>query len=131
VAEEQIDLAALRPDDDPAVIAARAELRIRVDGYQDLTMRLENARLELETARAALPFRYVVTQPPERPRKPIAPNVLIIVVGGLVTGLGAGLMLAIWMRVRAEARAAGTTALAHIGRLNELLDQPVTMPVAA
>lgn len=131
VAEEQIDLAALRPDDDPAVIAARAELRIRVDGYQDLTMRLENARLELETARAALPYRYVVTQPPERPRKPTAPNVLVIVVGGLVTGLGAGLMFSIWMRIRAESNEAGHSALTHLSRLHIVHDEDERDTVAA
>jgi len=117
-AGEPVDLAALRPDDDPTVIAARAELRIRVDGYQDLTMRLENARLELETAHAALPFRYVVTQPPERPRKPLAPNVMLIVLGGLITGVGAGVLLAIALRVRADARAAGHGVAAHLAQLD-------------
>jgi uncharacterized protein involved in exopolysaccharide biosynthesis len=117
--DEPIDLAAIRPDDDPAVIAARGELRIRVDGYQDLTMRLENARLELETARAALPFRYVVTQPPTRPRRPMSPNVLIIVLGGIVTGVGAGVLLAVSLRIRDEARAAGRGIVAHLARLDE------------
>jgi uncharacterized protein involved in exopolysaccharide biosynthesis len=116
--ETPLDPAAARPDDDPTVIAARAELRIRVDGYQDLTMRLENARLELETARAAMPFRYLLTQPPERPRKPVAPAVPLIVAGALLAGLSSGLLLAIGLRIRAESRAAGVTVMVRLATLD-------------
>jgi hypothetical protein len=115
--EPMLDPATARPDDDPVVITARAELRLRVDGYQDLSMRLENARLELETARAALPFRYMVTQPPERPRKPIAPAVPMILIGGLLAGLGAGVLLALAWTVRAEARAAGVPVRVRLATL--------------
>lgn len=118
VDESALDPAAARPDDDPRVIAARAELRIRVDGYQDLTMRLENARLELETARAAMPFRYMLTHPPERPRKPVAPAVPIIVMGALFAGLFSGFLLALTMRIRAESRAAGQSIIARLQSLD-------------
>jgi uncharacterized protein involved in exopolysaccharide biosynthesis len=118
VDESPLDPAAARPDDDPTVIAARAELRIRVDGYQDLTMRLENARLELETARAAMPFRYMLTHPPERPRKPVAPAVPIIVMGALFAGLFSGFLLALAMRIRAESRAAGQSIIARLQSLD-------------
>jgi hypothetical protein len=116
--EPELDAAAARPDDDPVVIAARAELRLRVDGYQDLSMRLENARLELETAKAAMPFRYMVTHPPERPRKPVAPAVPLIIVGGLLAGLGAGVLLALAGTVRAEARAAGVPVRVRLATLD-------------
>jgi len=115
--EPMLDPSVARPDDDPTVIAARAELRLRVDGYQDLAMRLENARLELETAKAALPFRYMVTHPPERPRRPVAPAVPLILVGGLLAGLGAGVLLALAWTVRAEARAAGIPVLVRLATL--------------
>jgi len=115
--EPLVNPAAARPDDDPVVIAARAELRLRVDGYQDLSMRLENARLELETARAAMPFRYMITHPAERPRKPIAPAVPLIIAGGLCAGLGAGVLLALAWTVRTEARQAGVPVRVRLATL--------------
>ncbi len=132
VDEAPLEQGAVRVEDDPTVIAARAELRIRVDGYQDMTMRLENARLELETARAALPFRYVVTHPPERPRRPVAPNVAIIVLGGLVAGALSGALLALALAVRAEARAAGRNVLAQLASLHTVPNAVhAAQPVAA
>ncbi len=86
------DPASARPDDDPTVIAARAHLRMSADGLQDLMMRTENARIELETARAAIPYKYVVTRPADRPRKPDAPNVGLLLIGGFMSGTMAGVL---------------------------------------
>lgn len=103
-----------RADDDPTVIAARAMLRMSADGLQDLTMRTENARIELETARAAVPFKYIVTRPADQPRKPDAPNVPLLIVGGFMAGLLAGVMASLRRYVVAETRRSGLTTLALV-----------------
>ncbi len=93
------------PDDDASVIYARALLRIDVDDYQDMVTRLNNARIELETARAAFPFRYTVTRPAERPRKPDSPNAALVIVGAVLAGLGAGVTAALALELRSHAAA--------------------------
>jgi uncharacterized protein involved in exopolysaccharide biosynthesis len=93
---------ATSPDEDASVIYARALLRIDVDDYQDMVSRLNNARIELETARAAFEFRYMVTGPAERPRRPDGPNVMMIVIGGLIAGLASGVSAALALELRSR-----------------------------
>lgn len=73
--------------DDPAVMVAQDQLRMAISRYQDILMRLDAARIELDTARAAFKYRYSVVSPAQTPRHPISPNVLLIVLGGLLGGL--------------------------------------------
>lgn len=91
------------PDQDVDVAYARAMLRVAVDTYEDLSMRAGNARIEASTARAAAPFRYTMTSPVRRPRKPDSPNVVIIVLGGVVVGMMAGVMMAVATEVKSRA----------------------------
>lgn len=99
VAGDFVD-AGINPDETSAVIHARSLLRMDMDHYQDMVTRLKNVRVELETARAAFPFRYMVTRPPTRPQKPDSPNVLMVVVGGLIAGFVAAVMVAVALEAR-------------------------------
>jgi hypothetical protein len=91
------------PDQDVDVAYARAMLRVAVDTYEDLSMRVSNAGIEASTARAAAPYRYTMTSPVRRPRKPDSPNVLLLVLGGVVVGLMAGVLMAVATEVRSRA----------------------------
>lgn len=73
--------------DDPAVTAARDQLRMATARYQDILMRIDAARIELDTARAAFKYRYSVVRPAQTPRKPVSPNVVLIVLGGFFGGI--------------------------------------------
>ncbi len=73
--------------DDPTVLVARDQLRMAISRYQDILMRLDAARIELDTARAAFKYRYSVVSPAQTPRAPISPNVPLIVLAGLLGGL--------------------------------------------
>ncbi len=54
--------------------------------YGDLMDRIDSARIELETARAAFKYRYTVVVAPEVPKSPKKPNVpLVSLVGILAT----------------------------------------------
>jgi hypothetical protein len=70
--------------EDPRLTYGRSQLKIAITNYEDMLERLEAARIELETARAAFKHRYTVTSPPELPKRPVSPNVLLLLVGGLV-----------------------------------------------
>jgi hypothetical protein len=83
-------LSSLMPglDEDPAMLVARDQLRMATARYQDLLMRIDAARIELDTARAAFKYRYSVVSPALTPRKPISPNVLLIILGGVLGAIG-------------------------------------------
>lgn len=65
----------------------RARLRISIREYEDLLDRLEGARIELQTARAAFKYRYGVLMPPEVPQSPTSPKPVIVVMGSLMLGV--------------------------------------------
>ncbi|MBS1152672.1 MAG: chain length determinant family protein [Myxococcaceae bacterium] len=73
--------------DDPAVTVARSQLAMATSRYQDILMRIDAARIELDTARAAFKYRYTVVSPAQTPRNPISPNVPLIVIAGVLAGL--------------------------------------------
>ncbi len=73
--------------DDPAITVARAQLAMATSRYQDILMRIDAARIELDTARAAFKYRYTVVSPAQTPRNPISPNVPLIVIAGILAGL--------------------------------------------
>jgi len=70
--------------EDPRLTYARSRLKIATTNYEEMLDRLEGARIELETARAAFKYRYTVTAPPQFPKRPRSPNVPLILVGGVV-----------------------------------------------
>ncbi len=76
--------------EDPRVTYARSQLKIATTNYEDMLDRLEAARIELETAGAAFKYRYTIISPAQYPKQPAAPNVLVLIIGGLVcAGLAA------------------------------------------
>jgi len=86
--------------DDPVVTVARDQLRIATAKYHDLMMRIDGAKIELDTARAAFKFRYSVVSPPQIPKKPIKPNIAMLSVAGVlasfVFGIFAVVVLDLW-----------------------------------
>jgi uncharacterized protein involved in exopolysaccharide biosynthesis len=79
----------IAPDlrDDPAITVARSQLAMATSRYQDILMRIDAARIELDTARAAFKYRYTVVSPAQTPRNPISPNVALIVIAGVLASL--------------------------------------------
>ncbi|MFL5580485.1 MAG: hypothetical protein ACJ8AO_08930 [Gemmatimonadaceae bacterium] len=76
---------------DPTEQYAESRLRGAMNEYQDLVDRLNAARIELETARAAFKYRYRVLTPVEVPRRPARPKVALVLVGGLMLAAFLGL----------------------------------------
>jgi uncharacterized protein involved in exopolysaccharide biosynthesis len=89
----------------PAVLdAAEAEeyahsrLRIATNKYEDLLTRIDSARIELDTARAAFKYRYSVVTPAQVPKKVLRPKPATLLLGGLIGGL----FLALFCSVAAD-----------------------------
>jgi hypothetical protein len=80
--------------DDPMVDFARNNLRVASAKYEELMMRIDAARIEQDTARAAFKYRYSVVRPASVPKKPTSPNapvlMVVVVVLALMSGLFAG-----------------------------------------
>jgi hypothetical protein len=74
-------------EDEPEVAAAKARLVSATNRYEDLLDRVDAARIEQLTAQAAFKYRYIVIEPPERPREAKRPNALVLGLGGIVLSL--------------------------------------------
>jgi len=57
---------------------ARTRLRFAMEKYDVLLSRIDNARIELDTARAAFKYRYSIVRPALVPKRPVKPNVPLV-----------------------------------------------------
>jgi hypothetical protein len=83
-----------KPADDLHAEYARTRLRFALEKYDVLQERIEAARIELDTARAAFKYRYAVIRPPGYPKRPVKPKVRLVLVGGLMAALALGTLAA-------------------------------------
>ena len=91
---------ASQPGDDHSLDYAKQRLGIALSKYDTLQERIDGAKIELDTARAAFKQRYAVTLPPQMPKKPLTPK------APLAIGFIAALLLAFVAAVASELRAA-------------------------
>ena len=73
--------------DDPMVEFARNNLRVAAAKYEELMMRIDGARIEQDTARAAFKYRYSVVRPASIPKKSVSPNTALLSLVTLVAAL--------------------------------------------
>ena len=78
--------------DDPMVEFARSNLRVAAAKYEELMMRIDGARIEQDTARAAFKYRYSVVRPASIPKKPVSPNTVLLSLVVLIAALGVALV---------------------------------------
>jgi len=93
--------------DDPEVEFARNTLRVASATAEELKLRIDSARIEQDTARAAFKYRYSVIRPASLPKKPLSPNLEHLALGtlamALLFALLAGACLDWWRGVLVEA----------------------------
>lgn len=73
--------------DDPTGEMNRAKLRFAMAKYDSVLERIDSARIELDTARAAFKYRYSTIRPPTLPKRPEKPNVPLVVALGFLGSL--------------------------------------------
>jgi len=88
------------PAAEPPLGYAQSRLKSAMAEYEDLLERLEGARIELDTARAAFKYRYGVISPAQVPKRPVRPGPAFLAIG---------LLLALFSAV-------GAAVLADVGR---------------
>jgi uncharacterized protein involved in exopolysaccharide biosynthesis len=110
--------------DDLSSDYARTRLRFAMEKYDVLLERIEAARIELDTARAAFKYRYSVIRPPTFPRRPEKPKVPLVLAAGLIAALGLGTLAAaladLWsgkvLELWQVERGIGMAVLGHVPR---------------
>jgi uncharacterized protein involved in exopolysaccharide biosynthesis len=65
---------------------AKARLRFAMNNYDSLIERLDAARIELDTARAAFKYRYSTIRPAELPKKVAKPKLPVVIAAGVIAG---------------------------------------------
>ena len=76
-----------REEDDPQIGYLREQVRFALTSYNSFLDRIEAARLELDSARAAFKYRYTVITPVQRPRGHIKPKPAMVLAASLIAGL--------------------------------------------
>jgi uncharacterized protein involved in exopolysaccharide biosynthesis len=74
-------------DEGPQIESAKGQVRFALTNYNQFLDRLEGARLELDSARAAFKYRYLLIIPAQRPRAPIKPKPALVLGASLIAGL--------------------------------------------
>jgi uncharacterized protein involved in exopolysaccharide biosynthesis len=99
----QVALSNSELSEDPLVEHSRNNLRVAAAKYEELMMRIDGARIEQDTARAAFKYRYSVVRPASVPRKPASPNTVVLLVAALAAALGLALFIGALRDVRSGA----------------------------
>jgi len=105
-----------------AVEFAKARMSVALAKYDELLERIDSAKIELATARAAFKYRYSVIRPAQRPKKADKPNVPII----MALGAFAAVALAVLAAVLADVR---TGRVLESWQVQRLLGVPVIAEV--
>jgi hypothetical protein len=113
----------LREDRDPAMVAARAQLRDAMDKYAALRNQIQAAQIDLETAQAAFKYRYTVVTPARLPRSPTVPNVPLVTLVAFITAMLCGILFAVLVDVRKG-------RLLERWQIERLLDRPILGEIA-
>jgi uncharacterized protein involved in exopolysaccharide biosynthesis len=83
----QLDPEDPRESEDPHIEYVKEQVRYDLNKYISFLDRIESARLELDTARAAFKYRYTVLRPARPPRSAVKPKVPLVLGAALVAGL--------------------------------------------
>jgi len=82
------------PEQDVQGEYTRTRLRFAMEKYDTLVDRVNSARIELDTARAAFKYRYSVIRPPQLPKRPEKPKVPLVVAGGVMAAIALAVVAA-------------------------------------
>jgi uncharacterized protein involved in exopolysaccharide biosynthesis len=88
--------------DGPAQEYATARLRFEMNKFDSLMERLDAARIELDTARAAFKYRYTTIRPAEVPKRAVKPKVPVVLALGIFAALLAAVGVSVLIDVRSR-----------------------------
>lgn len=79
--------------EDPRLEYERRQLDLLLRQHSQLLERIDAARIEMDTAQAGFKYKYAVVTPPQIPRAPAKPYLLLFVGGGIAGGIALALFL--------------------------------------
>ena len=80
----------------------REQVNFALTKYNSFLDRIEGARLELDSARAAFKYRYTVLVPVQQPRGPIKPKPKLVLGASVIAGLVLALLSAAFVDLRSR-----------------------------
>jgi uncharacterized protein involved in exopolysaccharide biosynthesis len=86
----------------PAAEYAKARLRFAMNKYDSLMERLDAARIELDTARAAFKYRYITIRPAELPKHADKPKIPLVLGLGTLGALLAAAAVSVLVDIRSR-----------------------------
>jgi hypothetical protein len=111
----RVDMAGL--GEDSPTEYARSQLRFTVQQYAAMQDRINAAKVDLDTARAAFKYRYRMVVPPQIPNGPAKPKASLMMVAATI----AGLLLALFATTLADLRSG---VVLERWQLEDLLEAP-------
>jgi hypothetical protein len=99
-----------------AVEFAKARMNVSLAKYDELLERIDSAKIELATARAAFKYRYSIIRPAQRPKKAEKPNVPMVMLAGVI----AAFFMAVFAAVLADIRSGRVLESWQVKRVLEL-----------
>jgi uncharacterized protein involved in exopolysaccharide biosynthesis len=86
--------AELNPESDEGsqIGYAKEQVRFGLATYNSFLDRIDGARLELESARAAFKYRYAILLPAQKPRGPLKPKPKLVLAASLLAGLALAML---------------------------------------
>jgi uncharacterized protein involved in exopolysaccharide biosynthesis len=81
-----------RESEDPQIGYAKEQVRFALATYNSFLDRIEGARLELDSARAAFKYRYTIIHPAQKPRRPAKPKPKLVLGASLIAGFALALL---------------------------------------
>jgi len=88
--------------EDPQIGYLREQVNFALTKYNSFLDRIEGARLELDSARAAFKYRYTVLTPVQMPRGPTKPKPKLVLGASLVAGLALALLISTFLDLRSR-----------------------------
>jgi uncharacterized protein involved in exopolysaccharide biosynthesis len=89
-----------RVEEDPRTEYERGQLRQLFGSYTSLLERIDQARMEMDTAEAAFKYRYGIITPPLIPKAPSSPRMPLAIAASVLAALLAAVLAAVLADIR-------------------------------
>jgi uncharacterized coiled-coil protein SlyX len=100
ISNDAIGLDRERDADDPSIEYSKSQMRFAIQKHTALLERIDSAKIELDTARAAFKYRYSVLRPATVPHTPAKPKAGMVLAAGIIGGLFLAILAAAAIDIR-------------------------------
>ena len=102
VVPERLERLDPREDEDAQIEYTKEQVSFALSKYNSFLDRIEAARLELDSARAAFKYRYTIVLPAQKPRHANKPNPTLVLGASLIAGLALAVLSTAFVDLRSR-----------------------------